>query len=166
MPVSHVSIMTTKLAFLLIGLWWGSTALIDFIVVPTIFSVINDFFNAGELGMTLFKKLNFLELFFAISILVLEWRSRRKVLLLALFSVAAIVIFYFTYLTPKIGQLSSWWKEAEAQGLLGIHGISDIQQEHQFFHRFYVSLDACKFLILSAVLGFKIIEQKSTPKNA
>jgi hypothetical protein len=102
--------MTSKIAFLLLGLWWGTTAVIDFVVVPTVFSVINDFFNAGELGIALFRKFNFFEVFFAISILAFEWRTKNKLVLISIFFALLIVIIYTTTLTPHLAQLSKWWK--------------------------------------------------------
>ena len=53
--------MTKKLILILVSIWWGWTAIIDFAVVPTVFAIVNDFFNAGELGIALFSKLNLLE---------------------------------------------------------------------------------------------------------
>ncbi len=165
-PVFHASIMTSKIAFLLLGLWWGTTSIIDFVVVPTVFSVINDFFNAGELGIALFRKFNFFELFFAISILVFEWRTKNKFILTSIFLALFIVIIYTTTLTPHLAQLSRWWKEADSQGLTSIYGVKDIQQEHQFYHRLYVSLDSLKLLILSCVLTYKIFAKNKMNQDA
>jgi Domain of unknown function (DUF4149) len=166
MPVFHASIMTSKIAFLLLGLWWGTTAIIDFVVVPTVFSVINDFFNAGELGIALFRKFNLFELFFAISILAFEWRTKNKFVLIPILFALIIVIIYTTTLTPHLAQLSKWWKEAESLSLTSIHGVKDIQQEHQFYHRLYVSLDTLKILILSCVLTYKLFAKNKMNQDA
>ena len=149
--------MTNKIVLVLVSLWWGWTALIDFAVVPTVFSVINDFFNAGELGISLFTKFNLLEVVLSsLLIAVLSFHSKKTgkgIIQLALACSAwIIVMFYFTYLTPKISSLATLWKQAELVNKMGIAGINDIQQEHQFYHRIYVGLDSLKLLILSSIL--------------
>jgi uncharacterized membrane protein len=128
--------------------------------------VINDFFNAGELGMSLFKKFNVLELLFVLPLLVFEWRAKNKVTSVGVFIAGIIILVYITYLTPKIEELSIWWKEADSQGIMGINGVKDIQQEHQFFHRLYVTLDTVKLLILSSVLGFKLFRRTPIHSHA
>ena len=93
--------MTNKIVLVLVSLWWGWTALIDFAVVPTVFSVINDFFNAGELGISLFTKFNLLEVVLSsLLIAVLSFHSKKTgkgIIQLALACSAwIIVMFYFT----------------------------------------------------------------------
>lgn len=150
--------MTKKFALVLISLWWGSTVLIDFAVVPTVFGVIDDFFNAGELGIALFSKLNKLEvvissLLIVVSVFHLKITRSGKLQLALVLSAWVIVMVYVAYLTPKLTSLTGLWKEAEALNQVGISGISDIQQEHQFFHKIYVTLDSIKLLILTTLLG-------------
>ncbi len=150
--------MTKKLTLILVSIWWGWTALIDFAVVPTVFNVVTDFFNAGELGIALFSKLNIFEvlvssLLIVISIFNLKKEGRGKIPLLLACGAWIIVMFYFSYLTPKIIKLTGLWKEAEVVNKIGIAGINDIQQEHQFYHRMYVGLDSLKLLILSFMIG-------------
>lgn len=143
-------IMTKKIALILVSIWWGWTVIIDFAVVPTVFSTINDFFNAGELGIALFSKINNFEIIIASSLIIL---SRKKLPLFLSVSVWIIVMIYFVYLTPKIIELTELWKKAEALKQISIAGIPDIQQEHQFYHRLYVGLDSVKLLILTVLGG-------------
>ncbi len=152
------SIMTKKLTLILVSIWWGWTVIIDFAVVPAVFRVINDFFNAGELGATLFARLNGLEiivssLLIVVTLVHFKINRRGKLQLSLVLAAWAIVMVYVAYLTPKITSLTYLWKEAEALGQSGLGDINDIQQEHQFFHNMYVTLDSIKLLILTFLLG-------------
>ena len=163
--------MTKKLLLILVSIWWGWTALIDFAVVPTLFRVVNDFFNAGELGIAVFSKLNVLEaivssLLIFIITLNLKKEGRGKIQFLLAIGAWFIVVFYIVYLTPKLTVLTSLWKEAELTNQIGIAGINDIQQEHQSYHRMYVGLDSLKFLILSFLLGLNLFKAEAKLEKA
>lgn len=100
------------------SIWWGWTVLTDFFVVPSVFKMVPDFFTAGELGMTLFRKLNLLELPLPIFILALSLVPKRSKFLISLAPLLLIIAsLYFFYLTPKIQILTDWWKEAESLGV-------------------------------------------------
>jgi hypothetical protein len=157
--------MIKKLILVLISFWLGGTALIDFAVVPTVFRTINDFFNAGELGIALFGKFNSIELLIASTLFLLSLktfqRSKRNIIQLSLVVLAlAIVLIYFSYLTPKLTSLTELWKKADALNSVSISGISDIQQEHQFYHRIYVMIDTVKLIILSTLLVLSLTNKE------
>ena len=146
-------------------LWWGWTSLVDFIVVRTVFGMIDNFFQAGELGIALFSKLNNLEIVVStVLILILGLHSkmtRKSLPLLALAIIAwSIPIIYYAYLTPKILELTALWKQADLMGLTAVAGIPDIQQEHHFYHNLYIGLDAFKLLLLTTMLGLGIWKQE------
>lgn len=150
--------MTKNVFLFLVSLWWGWTVLIDFVVVPTVFKIINDFFNAGELGIALFSKLNLFEIAVASLLIALmafnkAMFRRGKLQLGLLIAVWTIVNIYLYYLTPKLTHLTELWKQAEVLNTVGIGGVADVQQEHQYFHRIYVAFDTVKLLILSGLLG-------------
>lgn len=111
--------------------------------------------------MTVFKKLNILEMIISLIIFGLSLVPKRSRLFIAT-SVILVIIAqsYYFYLTPKIQILTEWWKEAESLGLISIHGVADIQQEHQKFHRLYVSIDSTKLLLLTMSLGFLIFKRE------
>lgn len=162
-------IMIKKLVLIFLSIWWGATVLVDFTVVPTVFQVIENFFNAGELGMALFSKVNKLELILSSLLVGLSSlhvkRSKRSLIEFCLIlSASLIVLTYFSYLTPKISELTLLWKKADSLGLVGISGIMDIQQEHQLYHRIYVSLDTLKLLLLSVLIVLRLTEK--TEENA
>jgi len=142
----------------LTSVWLGWTVLVDFFIVPTVFQKVSSFFEAGELGIATFSKLNNLELIVASMLVVITGHLALKKRTFPLFSMAVIlwiiVMFYFIYLTPKIAHLTLIWRESEKLGLSGIGGISDIQQEHQFYHKLYIYIDSLKILILSCLLTY------------
>jgi uncharacterized membrane protein (UPF0136 family) len=148
----------------LVSLWWGWTVLVDFFMLPAVFKTVNDFFNAGELGMTLFSQLNALELIVSSLLIVvtaLKLKQSKKILPFFILTLAAfsIVIFYLAFLTPKIVALTDLWREAEKLGASGIGNIPDIQQEHQFFHKLYIRIDTVKLIILTILLGTGLFKQ-------
>ncbi len=136
----------------------------DFIVVPGVFRNIANFFEAGDLGIYLFQKLNSLELevaTFTIAILIFIFRKNRRALPLLISGVFlfAIAVTYFIYLTPKLQALTDMWKLSEAGQKIA---LTDIQQEHQYFHRIYVTIDSLKILILIFMMTTTVWKEEWT----
>jgi hypothetical protein len=67
---------------------------------------------------------------------------------------------YFSFLTPKIIELTDLWRKADLMGTVAVHGIPDIQLEHQYFHNFYIGIDAFKLLLLTAMPVIGIWKQE------
>jgi hypothetical protein len=151
-----------NLAIAILAIWLGLSIFTDFVVIRTVFEVINDFFKSGDLGIALFGTLNRFEIIFAsflfIEVILNPDKSKLinfSILILVL-SLVTISLFYFSYLTPKIATLTEIWKESEKLGVNSLRGITDIQAEHQFYHRLYIGLDFLKMMVLAVLLGFKI----------
>lgn len=148
----------------LVSIWLAWTVMVDLVVAPSIFRVIEDFFNAGDLAMVLFSKLNNLELILSSCLLLttiaMFRQNRIKFVLILVSLITLLVIFYFSYLTPKIIFLTQLWKKAEIMGVIGIDDVSDIQLEHQYFHKVYITLDSVKLIILATLLGYGIIKKE------
>ena len=70
-----------------------------------------------------------------------------------------ISLIYFSYLTPKLEELTEMWKISEAGKEIP---VSDIQQEHQYFHRLYVAIDSVKILILIFMMGATVGKEEWT----
>ncbi len=145
----------------LVSAWLGWTVLVDFFVIRTVFGTITNFFEAGDLGIALFSKLNNLELVVASALLaMLSFQTKKNrnslKLLIPIMISWIIVMMYFTWLTPKIMTLTELWKAAESSGAIGISGVPDIQQEHQYYHRIYVGLDSLKLFLLASLLSLGI----------
>lgn len=160
----HVRRLFYSALLVLLSLWLGWTALVDFVVVPAVFRNINNFFEAGDLGIYLFTRLNFLEVILAsmtLVVLVFIFRKNRTALPLLVSGVIVFIIAlsYFTFVIPKLSYLTDLWKMSEAGKTIP---IADIQQEHQFYHRIYVTMDTVKLLVLSFMLAASIAREKWT----
>lgn len=147
-----------------VSIWWAITLMADIFVAPTIFRVIENFFNAGDLAMALFSKVNSLEMVLStvvLILLVLIHRQNKNLLLLAAGIVCwSFALFYFSFLIPKIVTLAELWKKAEEMGVMGIGDVPDIQQAHQYYHRIYVGMDSVKLLLLSGMMIFGIVRSE------
>lgn len=158
--------LTYPLFIILLSLWLGWTVLVDFAIVPTLFANMKDFFEAGNIGILLFSKLNSLEIIIASFLLALlcwiqvKRNDRSPLFLLPALVLWLIVMFYFLYLTPKITTLTALWRDAESKGLESIGGYADIQQAHQFAHRLYVSLDSAKLILILFLLNMGIYREE------
>lgn len=149
----------------LASVWWGWTVLIDFVVVKTIFSHIDIFFKAGNIGVALFSQLNELEILvstFILALISFELKKNKMIKVEFIISCLCwlITIIYFSYLTPKLVLLTELWEKAELMGLSSIAGIPDIQQEHQFYHRVYIIFDTIKLVLLSGFIFLGIWKQE------
>lgn len=136
----------------------------DFVVVPGVFRNINDFFEAGNLGVYLFTKLNSLEVVISASVLavlvfIFRKNPRALPLLISGIIVTIISLIYFTYLIPKIAYLSELWKLSDSGKIIETF---DIQQEHQYFHRIYIIMDTVKIFILSFMIISAVSKEKWT----
>jgi hypothetical protein len=150
------------LFIVLVSLWWGWTVLVDMFIVPAVFGHIDEFFKAGELGITVFSQLNSLEIIVSsvlVGILAFQCRLNKNAwkLLGPGLICWIIAVTYFAYLTPKITELTALWKQADLMGLTSVAGIPDIQQEHQYFHDLYVSIDTVKLGLLTIMLILGIL---------
>lgn len=150
---------------ILLSLWWGWTVLVDMVIIRTVFTIVDNFFLAGDLGITVFSKLNNLELIVSsllVAILSLQVRKNKKVLPLLVLSIITwiIAMTYFSYLTPKIVTLTELWKKTDLMGINSVAGIPDVQQEHQLYHNLYIGLDVAKLILLSLMMGLGIWKQE------
>lgn len=138
-------------------MWWGWTVLVDFFIIRTVFANIDNFFQAGNLGIAVFSKLNNLEVIVSsalVGVLSFQMTKNKKILPLLMMSVVAwiVAMTYFTYLTPKIIELTELWKKTDLMGITAVAGIPDVQQEHQFFHKLYIGIDTFKLVLLTVMM--------------
>lgn len=149
---------------LIVSMWWGWTVLVDMFIIRTVFATIENFFQAGDLGIAVFSKLNNLEVIVStalVAILSYQFTKNKKVLPLLIMSVVAwiVAMTYFAYLTPKLVYLTELWKKTDLMGLAGTSAIPDIQQEHQFYHRLYIGVDSFKLVLLTVMILFGSFKQ-------
>lgn len=137
--------------------WLALTCVIDFLVIPEVFAKVENFFKAGLLGASLFQKLNCVEVFFAIILLVLtgldiKKSSRRRIHFLFSLILSSIAFFYAFFLTNKITSLTKTWIYLDSINKHGNKYIPDIQQAHQFYHELYIGIDSIKIVLLLITL--------------
>jgi hypothetical protein len=141
--------------------WLSSSALINFVVVPAVFSVIKDFFQAGFLGIELFSKFNRLELLFATGLLtatITEAKiNKKKLWKVSLAGILLVLVcFYLFYLTPKLTALTTTWEYAQTMGTIA-EAEADIQSMHMMYHRTYIILDSVKLLLITLLLSLEAL---------
>jgi len=133
-------------------------------IIRTVFATIDNFFQAGDLGIAVFSKLNNLEVIVSsalVAVLSFQFTKNKKVLPLLVMSIVAWVMAmtYFAYLTPKLVHLTELWKKTDLMGLAGAAGIPDIQQEHQYYHRLYIGMDSFKLVLLTVMILYGSFKQ-------
>lgn len=144
-----------KIVILCLSLiWLCLSGLVNFVVIPSVFSIVSDFFLAGNLGVTVFTKFNRFEFLFATTLVVLslfDFKRTRSGLITVLISLILLLISgcYLFYLTPKLTQLTTAWEYAQTMGTIG-SAESDLQSLHMTYHRTYIVMDSVKLLLLIA----------------
>jgi hypothetical protein len=150
---------------ILVSMWWGWTVLVDMFIIRTVFASVSNFFEAGELGIAVFTKLNNLELIVATALVgIISFQISKNKKLIKLFVLTMMVwimaMSYFAFLTPKLVELTQLWKQSEQAGLIGSISVPDIQQAHQYYHNLYIALDVVKLILLSVMLGLGVWKQE------
>ena len=132
--------------------WFFMSALIDIIAVPTVFKNISNLEEGGRIGMTIFGRFNYFEIFFAIFILagLLSHKIKSKFLISLSVFLLMLSLFYTFFMTPMIANTS-----------IQIHKImvldpqyEVLQKQHNYYHHLYRYFDSAKLIIL---LGFSVI---------
>ena len=144
----------------LLAAWLWTTALVDFVAVPTIFRTLTDLFVAGELGIKVFGKYNVLEVTFgsllilqtlALFVLPIKTNWAEKILLCLVVMLGILACYYHFSLTPEIVELTSSWKEH-----FNTPEATIWEERHSVSHHLYVRLDSIKLfaLFISLILSF------------
>ncbi len=154
--------MISYVQILILGLWLGMTVLVDFIAIPIVFRTLTDVFQAGLIGMQVFEKLNFVEVFLGLAFMVSCFYLKKTLKLVKFFAIILSFLagFYFFFLTPKITKLSLQMMELTHQAGAGLQQVA---QDHDFYHHLYVKLDGVKILMLLFCL-FLLFYQKKKEK--
>lgn len=136
------------------GGWLISTAVVDFVAIPTVFRSLPDPMVAGQIGIQVFQKFNPLELVCAV-VLILGAISFKN-LKLKIFSSAlmSIVLSYLFYFTPGI--ISAAQRLDKYSGQPESAEYKEAKADHNFFHKTYVKIDGGKLLLLLLSSGLMI----------
>ena len=144
--------------------WFIATFFIDILAVPAVFQNVSSRDEAARLGVLIFKRFNFVELFFSVSLLVFFYFSEFKKMI-SVRVTAICTLFPITYtilLTPKIVQ----YNEAKINAIDEVK-LEVIQMSLDFYHGIYVKMDTVKLIIL-LIFFIEIvyrIKNKTTGEN-
>ncbi len=134
-----------------LGAWAATTALIDFLAVPTVFralaSVEGGVLVGGGIGASLFSAYNWAELILGLLFVagLFLRRVHYRVLLMALGLVLlGIVLTYVVYLVPGIKDAFELMRAPE----VGEAAQTYAQEKMEPLHRTYIVLDSIKLLLL------------------
>lgn len=141
--------MREKISYFILSSWFSMTCLLDFIVVPSLFRNISNFFEAGKLGIKLFSAFNYIEIIFSLIILVtLIKRGNLKKYILA-FILLGFSLLYFFYLTPSITKWAALWEAHTPTS--------------SFHHQLYRNLEVFKLIILGLFIG--LMSKKNSKRS-
>jgi hypothetical protein len=152
--------LSFKLFLFLLGAWLFCTILVDFVAVPAVFQTVTNRFEAGDVGMQVFTRLNFLEVIFSVLLLTCAFLFRerivwRKIFFTSLFSLMGLALYYSTFLSPEIIKLTIGLRD----GVVETPAYQAIEARHAFYHQLYIRLDSFKLLILVA-LSISVLKKR------
>jgi len=132
--------------------WLVTTMFIDFAAVPSVFSTVTSRDDAAALGITIFKKFNYVEIVVGILLILF---TRRKIKIFSTFLVL-IPLLYTLYLSPAITKFNS----QKANLIEEDPKMEKVQESLDFYHNFYVRLDSVKIILLLILLRMQFVELK------
>ena len=143
-----------KISLIFFSAWFWTTALVDFVAVPTVFRTIESLTEAGRVGIKIFSLYNLLEIFFA-SILVfcaIKLRAQKwgKSIVAWCALLLIQVLFYKFFITKEIASAATQMQTLDALS----PEFAKLVDARAFYHQLYVNLDKFK---LSSLL-FLIIK--------
>lgn len=156
--------MLLELVLPFILCWFFMTVLVDIITIPTVFRNSKSIEDAGKIGMTVFGRFNYFEIFFSFSILVaaiINWgQGKRKWFYFAL-PLFTLSLLYTFYMTPMISNTT-----------FAIHAtdITDpmyavLQGQHARYHNLYRTFDTAKLCVLLVFSGVVLFDRVKANKE-
>jgi len=138
--------------------WLATTLIIDFMIIPGAFRLLQDIEKAGQLGLYIFSHYNKIELIMGVICLIASWKifkyGRARLLPILAIMITLISLSYLFILTPQISMLRE--KHVE---LLHAHQVlsQEIKAQLMWYHRIYVGLDTFKILLLGCAMAFCLL---------
>ena len=148
-----------ELVLPVITAWFLMTILVDIITIPAVFRNSSSIVDAGKIGMIVFGRFNFFEIFFAVVVLAgsyFNWRfnCNGKWVVFAV-PLLILSILYTFYMTPMITNITYEIHQTNVQDPM----YAVLQSRHAQFHNLYRYFDSSKLLYL-LVFGIKVIYDK------
>jgi len=145
----------------LILCWLLMSLFVDIFTIPTVFRNSENKEIAGKIGMIIFGRFNFFEMFFSSLILIASFLRfpSRKIFYFALplFTLSLLYNFYMTPMIANLGQAMHSVAASDPQ-------FAIIQSEHTKFHNLYRQFEMAKILGL-LVLFILVLIEKVRPKS-
>lgn len=134
--------------------WFFMSVLIDIIAIPTVFKNISNLQEAAKIGMTVFHRFNYFEIFFGVCVLVGVILRPIKTKWMVLLSVALLIVsFIFTfYMTPMIANNSIKMHQV----LVTDPMYQVLRDEHNKYHTLYRYFEMAKLFALLFFAGIMI----------
>lgn len=145
---------TAKLLLIFLVAWLSTTLMVDFMVIPGAFRVLQDLAQSSRLGLFIFSSYNKVELLLSLAALVcagaLYKKGRAYALPIITSILLVITLSYLFILTPNIAHLREQRLAVqESNPALA----QELKKELMFYHRLYVGIDSGKMLLLLAGSG-------------
>lgn len=133
--------------------WFFMTVLVDIITIPTVFRNSRSIEDAGKIGMIVFGRFNYFEIFFGFSILagsLISWGHGNKKWFYFALPLFTLSLLYTFYMTPMITNTTFSINQTEVTDPL----YAVLQSQHARFHTLYRYFDMTKIFVL---LAFSIV---------
>jgi hypothetical protein len=137
-----------KISLIFFAAWFWTTALVDFVAVPTVFRTIESLAEAGRVGIKIFSLYNLLEIFFGTVLVfcVFKLRAQKWGKLIVVWCVILLiqVLFYKFYITKEIANAATQMHTLDALS----PEFAKLVDTRAFYHQLYVNLDKFKLCSL------------------
>ena len=144
--------------------WFFMTVLVDFIAIPTVFRNISKISEAGKIGMTVFGRFNYFEIFFAVILLIISFSYKTQkrwnkfiIIVVPLFILSLLYTFKFT---PAI----TYYGTEINQTMVTSPIYAELQSNLAFYHKLYRIMDSIKLLTLMFLAGLIVIQELKEEK--
>lgn len=144
--MKKISNLLAELVLPFLFVWFFTTFLVDIIVIPNVFRTLNDVHQAGKIGMVVFHKFNYFEIFFSLVILLgLMAKPKRKIAEVILSSSLFILSLVYTFImTPAITNITLKINQTNIADPM----YAELQSNHAFYHNLYRYFDSAKLMVL------------------
>jgi hypothetical protein len=127
--------------------WFFMTILVDIITIPTVFRNSRSVEDAGKIGMVVFGRFNFFEIFFGLMVLsaaLIHWSQGVKKWVYFALPLFTLSLLYTFYMTPMITNTTYQIHQTVITDPM----YAVLQSQHARFHTMYRYFDSGKLLWL------------------
>ncbi|MCB9061071.1 MAG: DUF4149 domain-containing protein [Halobacteriovoraceae bacterium] len=155
--------MPIVIMMFVLSMWLGTTLLVDFVAVPTVFRTLNELYSAGEVGISIFSKYVYAEIILcAFAIFTAFFLKKKWKYILPLLVLGTGLGGYFYIIIPKITAFTGELKKLEEMKLVGelIKTYEISSQSLDYFHSLYIKMDSGKIVFLVILILFLFFDAR------